>query len=102
MRRPLLLSMALASLLAAGCATVPKASLYDQFGGRPGIEALVEELLARGVTPVMAGRRAEWQRWREARGIAEMPQVLHFTTLRDAQRAFEAQNKRPGEEPGPM
>lgn len=63
---------------------------------------LVEELLARGVTPVMAGRRAEWQRWREARGIAEMPQVLHFTTLRDAQRAFEAQNKRPGEEPGPM
>ena len=37
----------------------------------------------------------------EARGIAEMPQVLHFTTLRDAQRAFEAQNKRPGEEPGP-
>ncbi len=47
MRRPLLLSMALASLLAAGCATVPKASLYDQFGGRPGIEALVEELLVR-------------------------------------------------------
>lgn len=63
---------------------------------------LVEELLARGVTPVMAGRRAEWQRWREAHGIEEMSQVLHFTTLRDAQRAFEAQNKRPGAEPGPV
>ncbi|MDX5372547.1 MAG: SulP family inorganic anion transporter [Pseudomonadaceae bacterium] len=63
---------------------------------------LVDELLARGVTPVMAGRRAEWQRWREARGIEELPQVLHFTTLREAQRAFEAQNKRPGEEPGPL
>ena len=29
----------------------------------------------------------------EARGIAEMPQVLHFTTLRDAQRAADAWNR---------
>ena len=35
------------ALLLAGCATAPKASLYQQFGGRPGIEALVEELLVR-------------------------------------------------------
>ena len=35
------------ALLLAGCATAPKPSLYQQFGGRPGIEALVEELLVR-------------------------------------------------------
>lgn len=65
------------------------------------LRELVEEMTARGVTPVMAGRRSEWQRWREARGIQALPQVLHFTTLREAQRAFAAQNKRPGEVPGP-
>lgn len=65
------------------------------------LRELVEEMTARGVTPVMAGRRSEWQRWREARGIQALPQVLHFATLREAQRAFAAQNKRPGEVPGP-
>lgn len=64
------------------------------------LRELVEEMTARGVTPVMAGRRSEWQRWREARGIQALPQVLHFATLREAQRAFAAQNKRPGEVPG--
>jgi len=34
-------------LVLAACASAPRASLYDQFGGRPGIEALVEELLVR-------------------------------------------------------
>ncbi len=34
-------------LLLGACATAPRASLYQQFGGRPGIEALVEELLVR-------------------------------------------------------
>jgi high affinity sulfate transporter 1 len=62
---------------------------------------LLDELLARGVTPVMAGRRSEWQRWREQRGLQALPQVLHFATLREALRAFDAQNKRPGEAPGP-
>ena len=34
--------------LLAGCATSgARPSLYEQFGGRPGIEALVEELLVR-------------------------------------------------------
>ena len=28
-------------------ASTPRPSLYDQFGGRPGVEALVEELLVR-------------------------------------------------------
>lgn len=32
-------------LLMAGCASAPRPTLFEQFGGRPGIEALVEELL---------------------------------------------------------
>jgi hemoglobin len=45
---PRLLTLALASLLLAACAgTAPRPSLYQQFGERPGIEALVEELLVR-------------------------------------------------------
>lgn len=42
-------SLLLAAVLAlAGCATAPaRPGLYEQFGGRPGIEALVEELLVR-------------------------------------------------------
>lgn len=42
----LLFSLGLALLLSA-CASAPRAGLYEQFGGRPGIEALVEELLVR-------------------------------------------------------
>ena len=42
----LLLSLGLVLLLSA-CASAPRAGLYEQFGGRPGIEALVEELLVR-------------------------------------------------------
>ncbi|MCM2355531.1 MAG: group 1 truncated hemoglobin [Arenimonas sp.] len=42
----LLSSLGLALLLSA-CASAPRAGLYEQFGGRPGIEALVEELLVR-------------------------------------------------------
>jgi hemoglobin len=43
-----LLSVVLVSLLLAACATTsPRPSLYQQFGGRPGIEARVEELLVR-------------------------------------------------------
>lgn len=42
----LLLSLGLVLLLCA-CASAPRAGLYEQFGGRPGIEALVEELLVR-------------------------------------------------------
>lgn len=38
----------LALALLSGCATTAaRPSLYEQFGGRPGIEALVEELLVR-------------------------------------------------------
>lgn len=38
----------LALALLSGCATTAaRSSLYEQFGGRPGIEALVEELLVR-------------------------------------------------------
>ena len=47
MRRIALIGTLSAALFAAGCATAPKTSLYEQFGGRPGIEALVEELLVR-------------------------------------------------------
>ena len=61
---------------------------------------LLDELTARGVTPVLAGRRSEWQRWHEARGIEVSPQLLHFATLREAQRAFSAQIERPGDVPG--
>jgi len=65
---------------------------------------LLDELTARGVTPVLAGRRSEWQRWHEARGIEVSPHLLHFTTLREAQRAFNAQFnaqiERPGDVPG--
>lgn len=43
--RPLL-PLGLALVLAA-CASAPRTGLYEQFGGRPGIEALVEELLVR-------------------------------------------------------
>lgn len=32
-------------LLLAGCASVPPGRLYDELGGQPGIEALVEDLL---------------------------------------------------------
>jgi hemoglobin len=42
-----LLPATLLALLLAACATAPRGSLYEQFGGRPGIEALVEELLVR-------------------------------------------------------
>ena len=43
-----LLTPFLATLLLAACATAaPRPSLYQQFGERPGIEALVEELLVR-------------------------------------------------------
>lgn len=42
----LLFFLGLALLLSA-CASAPRAGLYEQFGGRPGIEALVEELLVR-------------------------------------------------------
>jgi len=35
------------ALVLAACASTPRPTLYDQFGGRPGIEALVEELLVR-------------------------------------------------------
>ncbi|MBY4595171.1 group 1 truncated hemoglobin [bacterium BD-1] len=41
---PLGLAIALSACAGAGA---PRASLYEQFGGRPGIEALVEELLVR-------------------------------------------------------
>lgn len=41
---PLGLALALAACAGAGS---PRAGLYEQFGGRPGIEALVEELLVR-------------------------------------------------------
>ena len=34
-------------LALAGCAHAPPRTLYQQFGERPGIEALVEEFLAR-------------------------------------------------------
>lgn len=34
-------------LLAAACASTPKSTLYQQFGERAGIEALVEDLLVR-------------------------------------------------------
>ena len=34
-------------LMLVACATTPRAPLYEQFGGRAGIEALVEELLVR-------------------------------------------------------
>ncbi len=45
---PLRLSCVLLPLLLAACATAPaRPSLYQQFGERPGIEALVEELLVR-------------------------------------------------------
>lgn len=43
--RPILV-LVLALLLAA-CASTPRASLYEQFGGQAGVEALVEELLVR-------------------------------------------------------
>ena len=42
-----LLSIAAVLLLAACATTAPPSSVYQQFGERPGIEALVEELLAR-------------------------------------------------------
>jgi len=47
MSRSAVCFLVLALLLPAGCASVPKASQYEQFGGRPGIEALVEEFLVR-------------------------------------------------------
>lgn len=58
------------------------------------------EMLARGVTPVMAGRRSEWQIWREQRGIEALPEVMHFASLGEVQRAFSEQMERPGEVPG--
>ncbi|HEU0151856.1 MAG TPA: group 1 truncated hemoglobin [Arenimonas sp.] len=42
----ILAALILAGLLAA-CASTPRASLYEQFGGQAGLEALVEELLVR-------------------------------------------------------
>lgn len=47
MRRIATLALLSLALLPAGCATAPRPGLYEQFGGRPGIEALVEELLVR-------------------------------------------------------
>ena len=40
-------AIALSAILLAACASAPKGTLYEQFGGRPGLEALVEEFLAR-------------------------------------------------------
>ena len=42
-----LLPVALSLMLAACAGTGPRPTLYQQFGERPGIEALVEDLLAR-------------------------------------------------------
>jgi hemoglobin len=41
------LAFVLPVLLLVACATTPRTSLYDQFGGQAGVEALVEELLVR-------------------------------------------------------
>lgn len=46
-RLRLLPALALAVLLAACAATAPRAGLYEQFGGRVGVEALVEDFLVR-------------------------------------------------------
>lgn len=40
-------AIACLALLLAACASTPRTSLYEQFGGRAGVEALVEELLVR-------------------------------------------------------
>ena len=42
-----LFAVGLFALLLAACASAPRGTAYEQFGGRPGIEALVEEFLAR-------------------------------------------------------
>ena len=44
-----LLPAALLSLLLAGCASAPRAGDYAAFGGQPGLEALVEDLLVRSL-----------------------------------------------------
>ena len=41
------LAFVLPVLLLAACATTPRTSLYEQFGGQAGVEALVEEFLVR-------------------------------------------------------
>ena len=52
---------------------------------------VAEKLSARGVTVVVAGRQTEFQIWAEQRGLQaadETQRALHFSTLRQAMRAY--------------
>lgn len=55
------------------------------------LRELVEEMAARGITPVAAGRLTEWERWREQAGVQAATAVRHFPTLREVRRAYQAE-----------
>lgn len=63
--------------------------------GRHAVEELREELVQRGVSFVLAGRRTQRLDWLRKHGMADVTATeLHFPTLRAAVRAFEAARQR--------
>lgn len=57
------------------------------------LRELVEEMVERGITPVMAGRLTEWERWHERSGVRAVAAVRRFPTLRQVLRAYQAEQE---------
>ena len=58
---------------------------------------VVEALEARGIVTVFAGRQTEWVQWSQRHSRAGIPpRVRFFPTLRQALRAFDAENRAAG------
>ncbi|HSC85584.1 MAG TPA: SulP family inorganic anion transporter [Pseudomonas sp.] len=53
------------------------------------LRELIDEMVARGITPVAAGRQTEWERWREQSGMRAGAAVRYFPTLRQVRRAYQ-------------
>ena len=68
--------------------------------GRHALLELQRELAARGIRLVLAGRRTQTRNWLSSRGLQDLgAEWLHFSTLREAIRAFRAQRDSTGGAP---
>ena len=68
--------------------------------GRHVLLELQRELAARGIRLVLAGRRTQTRNWLSSRGLQDLgAEWLHFSTLREAIRAFRAQRDSTGGAP---
>jgi len=65
--------------------------------GRVVLLELQRELAVRGIRLVLAGRRTQTRNWLSSRGLQDLGgEWLHFSTLREAIRAFRAQHDSTG------